>query len=100
MSPEGLSKDMVEVDDKNISFVPFAKATDAPKGFIRHIKDCWWAVHPERGLILWDGRIKAPQFNQNRDVVESLIPRLYPWAEARFMPSVFLPADPQDYCGH
>lgn len=83
-------------DDKCFTYIPFEKALTPPAGIIRHYKEQWFAVHPERGFIVFQKH--ALQTNKNEDVVRHLIPSLYPWAEARYYASVFIPIDPQDYC--
>lgn len=89
---------MIDPNDGRLTYVPIEKATTPPVGLIRHIKDSWHAVHPERGLLLFRG--VALQNNQNRAVAERLFADLYPWAEVRQIPHVYLSINPADYCGH
>jgi hypothetical protein len=77
-------------------FIPVEKAIVPPPGLIEHIKDHWWLVHPEKGVAFYDKRAMAPQCNSNRFIVERVLASS-PWAEVRFIPSVFRRIDPQDY---
>jgi hypothetical protein len=79
------------------TFVPFEKAIDPPPDLIKHWKNHWWIVHPEKGLAFYRGSF--PQANTN-EVITRRLATNYPWAEVRFFPSVFMKIDPQDYCGH
>lgn len=90
---------MVEPDDKRLRFVPIEEATVPPVGLIEHIKDYWWVVHPEKGVVFWrpNPRVEVPQGNFNKVVTEGIIKRMYPWAECRLIPSVFRSIDPKDY---
>lgn len=83
-------------DDPRLTFKPIEDAVVPPPGLIKHIKDHWWAVHPTRGLVFWDKKRMSPQCNSNLAVTTSLA-RMYPWAEVRFIPSVFFRIDPHDY---
>lgn len=81
-------------EDK-FTFITLDKATVPPAGLIEHIKDHWWLVHPEKGVAFY-GNGMAVQGNTN----ESLTRRFAesnPWAEVRFIPSVFRAINPQDY---
>jgi len=81
-------------NDKRISFTPFSEAVEPPEGVVYHYKNRWWCCDQERGLILWRN---SPQCNSNEFVVRRLQEGMYPWAELKFMPSVFIPVDPADY---
>lgn len=85
---------MIDPDDKRLRYVPLDKATVPPPGLIEHIKDSWWSVHPERGLIFFKD---SPQCNQNEAVSRHISSGHYPWAEVQFIPSVFRTINPQDY---
>jgi hypothetical protein len=87
-------------DNPRLFFLSVEKAVVPPPGIIEHIKDHWWSVHPTKGLIFWDKRARSPQANSNEDIARRLQQSLYPWAECRFIPSVFRKIDIQDYCGH
>lgn len=86
---------MTEIDARLI-FVPLDKATVPPSGLIEHIKDHWWVVHPDKGLAFWDKKLMSPQCNSNEAVTRHLA-RVYPWAEIKFIPSVFRRINPHDY---
>ncbi len=89
-------------DDKRLRFLPEKEAVIPPADLIRHEKDCWWLVHPAKGLLIFvgsNGRLYSPQANANKAIVESLH-WMAPWAEIKFFPSVFYRINPQDYCGH
>jgi len=88
---------VVSEDDPRLIFVSIEEATVPPSGLINHIKDHWWAVHPTKGLIFWHQRHRAPQCNSNKHTARRLQQQFYPWAECRFIPSVFCRIDPQDY---
>lgn len=84
-------------DDKRLKFVPLDQAADPPSGLIEHLKDRWWVTHPERGLVFWvTGQLKSPQCNSSESIARHLA-QMYPWAEVRFVPSVFRRINPSDY---
>lgn len=86
-------------NDKRLQFISEATAIMPPNDLIKHIKDCWWLVHPTKGLLIFvgpTGRNYSPQCNQNKAVVESL-KFMAPWAEVKFFPSVFYRINPSDY---
>lgn len=86
----------IEADNPNLVFVPLDKATVAPGGLINHIKDHWWIVHPEKGLVFWDQKARSPQCNTNESLTRRFA-KSYPWAEVRFIPSVFHRIKISDY---
>jgi len=71
--------------DSRLSFIPVD--AESPEGEVIHRKNRWWIVHPEKGLLIWRGF--SAQCNSDKRIAESLRDRLYPWAEVRFIPSVF-----------
>lgn len=77
-------------------FVPIDEAIVPPGGLIEHLKDRWWVVHPEKGVAYFDKRHKSPQCNSNETITRRLA-QAYPWAEVRFLPSVFRRINPHDY---
>jgi len=85
----------IEADDPRLTFVPLEDATVPPPGIIEHLKDRWWAKHPERGLVYFDRQF--PQCNANEGTARRLA-EMYPWAEVVFIPSVFRRINPRDYC--
>lgn len=86
----------VSADDPRLTFVPLEVATVPPKGLIEHLKDQWWTVHPEKGLVFYDKKVMAPQCNSNESITRRF-KEMYPWAEVRFIPSVFRRINPHDY---
>ncbi len=91
----------VEKDDPRLVFIPLEDAIVAPDGLCNHFKDHWWSYDPERGLIFWSPNTRHthrfPQCNGREHTARSLQERMYPWAETKFVPSVFIKATPQDY---
>lgn len=92
---------IIEETDPRLHFVPIEDAIFPPPGLIEHLKDRWWIIHPSRGLVFWKPHPRedfhAPQCNSNKAVTEHLGEKMYPWAEVRFLPSVFRKIRPQDY---
>lgn len=83
-------------NDPRLVFVPLEKAVIPPSGLIEHFKDRFWAVHPVKGLVFWDKRHMAPQCNGNESIARTMR-RMYPWAEIKFISSVFRKINPSDY---
>lgn len=77
-------------NDKRLSFIPIDQATRAPDGYCCCIRDSWWIVHPTRGLVIYKGF--SPQCNHHEAIVRRMAP-MYPWAEVRLIPEVFLAVD-------
>ena len=90
-------RDRVAENDARLIFVPLEKATVPPPGLIEHIANSWWVVHPEKGVVFWDKKYMSPQCNTN-ELLTKRFAAMYPWAEVRFIPSVFRRINPQDYC--
>jgi len=81
-------------DDPRLSFMPY-EDREKRSGPCHVIRDSYWAMHPERGLVFY-GRGKgiehdAPQCNRNQSITEMLAHKLYPWAEVKFVPLVICP---------
>jgi len=78
---------------------------DTASGTCNIRRNCWWAVHPTRGLIFyasksktWSGLISArAQCNSDESIAKTIIQDLYPWAEIRHIPLVIQPIDPNDW---
>lgn len=85
----------MNANDKNLRFIPIAKATTPPSGLIEHFKNCFWCVHPDKGVVFWK---QSPQCNTNELITARLAASMYPWAEVRLIPSVFRKINPHDYC--
>lgn len=86
---------MKDPDDKDLTYIPFEKASAPGGGFYFHYVNRWWSVHPDRGLMLFYG--DSAQCNSNEATARRLQQQLYPWAEVRFIPSAFVPIDPRDF---
>lgn len=59
--------------------------------------DKWWVYVPDKGIMFFrrtpKSRHLAPQCNSNRDCAEAVRLKLYPWAELRHLPVVYLRID-------
>lgn len=84
----------MDADDKALSYIAFDKLT-AESGIVSAIRDSWWSVHPERGVMIYKKHF--PQCNSNENIGRRLTEKLYPWAETRFIPLVLVRVDPRDY---
>ena len=89
--------DTKPVFSAKIKPVPIAEVATPKSGLFRIICDAWWVVTPYRELLFYRGTW-LPQCNQNKRVMESLQPRLYPTCSIEQIPFVFVPIDPSDYC--
>lgn len=95
---------MIDPDDKRLVYMPEDQVLST-NGFCVTIRERWFAVHPERGLVFWqpESRRKdkltgaVPQCVYKREIIENVISRLYPWAEPKQFPLVLAPIRPQDY---
>ena len=91
-------------DDPRLVYLPETSLL-AANGMVQVLRDRWFSVHPERGLIFWQaeqrrfGQLKgaSPQCNSGEAIARSLATQLYPWAETRFYALVLLPIDLRDY---
>jgi hypothetical protein len=90
-------------DDARLIFQPIDQAVVPPGGIIEHLKDRWWIVHPTKGLVWYIANRRdrsleraSPQCNSN-ELISRRFSDAYPWAEIRFMPSVFRRINPHDY---
>ncbi len=91
---------MVEPNDPRLVFVSLEEAAIAPDGLCQHYKDRWWSYDPERGVIFWKPERRSlsfPQCNSNEYAARYHGERMYPWAEIKFISSVFTQANPLDY---
>ncbi len=95
----------IEPDDPRMVYLPEADVLKA-SGHCGVMRDRWFCVHPERGLIFWqpDTRKRkgsltgaSPQCNSNESISQSIQAKLYPWAEVKFIPMVIVPIDVGDY---
>jgi hypothetical protein len=86
-------------------FVPVDVAMVPPNGLIEHFADRWWCVHPEKGLAFYNPRNSrgrrtgagSPQCNSSETLARAIGERCCPWAEIRFIHSVFRRIDVHDY---
>lgn len=85
----------MDASDKNLRFVLLEKATIPPNGLIEHFKDCYWIVHPEKGVVYWK---HSPQCNKSEEITKNIAKSLYSWVEIKFIPSIFRSINPNDYC--
>lgn len=91
-------------DDDRIVYMAEADVL-AASGMCQALRNCWFSVHPERGLVFWQtdrrrkGRLTgaAPQCNSDESTSRALTERLYPWAEVKRFALVLLPIDLGDY---
>lgn len=86
------------LDASRFKKVPLAEITSAEKhGFLRVIKDHWWAVTEDECVLIYVHRgHNSPQCNTSRAVVERVLcPELQ--KSVKFLPWAYLPIDPRDY---
>jgi hypothetical protein len=93
---------MIEPDDKKLNFIDIEKATTARDGYLV-ITNRFWSVCPDRGVIFFKPKptgssYGAPQCNSDERLAEDTRKRLYPWAETKFIPAVFVPHNCNDFC--
>lgn len=87
-----------DADDPRLIYMPLSDV-DKATGPCELVRDAWWLVHPERGLVFWTRtprkglRGASPQCNQNKAVVDHVAPSLWPWAEIRQIPLVMWPSE-------
>lgn len=103
----------MDQDDPRIEYMSLEEAARPKQGMVETLIDYWWPVHPERGIMLFhydrakeqmdkdrgvvtrkwreDGAIQA---NRNQDIAERVMLKLYPWAEIRQLPLIFIPRSP------
>jgi hypothetical protein len=85
-------------DDPRLIYMPLDQVT-AATGSVDTIRNAWWTVHPERGLVFWTQtplrglRSASPQCNTDKNVSDMVSPRMFPWAEVRQIPLVLQPKD-------
>lgn len=102
MSPprEGDMFKMLLPDDPRLVYRKEEEHSSPPEGIIEHIKDHFWLVHPERGLVFWKfsptSSHQKPLCNKTREIAETNL-RFCPWAELRQVPSFFWKINPRDY---
>lgn len=91
-------------DDPRLVYMPEAEVL-AANGMVQVLRNRWFSVHPERGLVFWQddkrrhGQLAgaSPQCNSHQAIAATLAAQLYPWAETRLYPLVLLPINLRDY---
>lgn len=80
------------VDDPRFVFLPLDQIVTEPVGLCMVVRNAYWAVHPERGLVFWKRSASdlVPQYNSDKRVSDMVVPSQYPWAEVRQIPIVVL----------
>lgn len=81
----------MDANDSRLSFISLERG---PQNGDAVVTDCWWAVHPERGLVMFQRT--SPQCNTN-EVISRRITEMYPWAEVRFIEVAYVPHNCNDY---
>ena len=87
-------------DHEQIVFLEEEVVTKEPVqmngGSYQRISNCWWFVHPEKGLVMWrrgDGII-VPQCNPVEEIAKEMVKEFFPrWAEVRFYKDVWIRDD-------
>ena len=74
--------------------VPLSVATKPRSGVFSIDVDLWWVVIDEC-ILMYRGR--SPQCNPHKRMVEKLVDRMYPGAEVRQVPVVYIPMERGDY---
>lgn len=82
-------------------FLPLEQATSNPKsGFCQIIRDSWWHVHPEKGLLFFWSRgtkgLGSPQCNSSKAIVRHL-GTTCGGTEIQFVPLAIIPINLGDY---
>jgi len=92
----------VTIQPNKLWCLPLDVATTPKNGEV--IVDSWWVVHPEQGIVLYthsgttdDSKGRRPMFcspqcNQDQRITDHFVETMYPFAEARQIPAVFLRA--------
>lgn len=95
---------MKDETDWRIVYLPENEAI-AARGVTDAIRDAWWCVHPDKGLMFWQPLAKrkgkvlgaAPQCNANESITRLIMAKTYPWADVKQVPLVLCPIDVRDY---
>lgn len=82
-------------DDARLKFMPLEQATVPPSGYIKHLRNRYWVVHPSKGLVFWR-EWSSPQCHDSRASAMALFSD-YPWATITHIPSVFVPVKLSDF---
>lgn len=79
-----------------LTFVPLEtlELGEHYSGQVTAVVNAFWAVHPEKGIVVWGYGRKSPQvypqYNPDLAVATKLASHLYPWAEVKKIPLVLL----------
>ena len=85
----------MSIDPKDFTYIPIEEAQKPPKGLINHIKDHYWVVHPEKGVMFYTkNKAFSPQANSNPNIVNRYV---YEGHVVMFIPSVFHRINPRDW---
>lgn len=82
---------LIETD---FTYLPLdqALAPHRSTSLVAVLRDRYWAIHPERGLLFYVGRGRrggcSPQCNNSQEIVKRLCPD---FAEVRFLPLALVP---------
>ena len=79
----------MSLTEADYSYLPIEQATDptfAEGLTFQFMRDRYWAVHPERGLLFYKG--KSPQCNSSEMISRKIAP---PWARIVLLPVAFVP---------
>jgi len=77
----------MEADDQRVSYKALPDAQFASEGHVLHIKEKYWLVHPIMGIIFFKG---SPVFCFSENQARNWQRLLFPFAEVRYLASVFL----------
>lgn len=77
-------------------------------GIVQVYRDRWWVCHPETKSVLFvhvglrkgkkaNLEDASPQCNAQESVMQSIVPKTYPWAKIRFVPLLLKPINVRDY---
>lgn len=94
----------VEPDDRRLVYMKEADIL-AAQGACFALRNLFFAVHPQHGLVFWQTNPKRkgelqgshPQGNHSEATARTLAGKLYPWAEIRHYPLVLWPIKISDY---
>lgn len=86
----------MDPSDDRLVFRPESKVTQPFDGATVYA-DKWWVYVPDKGIMFYRHTPKsqhlAPQCNSSRNCAEIVRSNLYPWAELKHLPVVYLRVD-------
>lgn len=84
----------------DMNLIPVAQATTPKDGLVHCHVDCWWIVIDECLVFYkpprWRGA-GTPQCNANEEITRKIGAKLYPGAEVRKIPVVYIEAEPAEF---